>query len=181
LREQGMMAPIVTVTANDSEKAIIASLDAGASDCVVKPFKIGVLLARMRAHIRQFAHSDDAVPVIGPFAFRPGAKTLSLEEESGVSGHGAQGRGALRPVRLTDKEVQILKYLYLHAQDSAKNGSAHDVVGRDELLGEVWGYNAAVTTHTLETHVYRLRQKMERDPAHAEILVTEPGGYRLNL
>ena len=181
LREQGMMAPIVTVTANDSEKAIIASLDAGASDCVVKPFKIGVLLARMRAHIRQFAHSDDAVLVIGPFAFRPGAKTLSLEEESGVSGHGAQGRGALRPVRLTDKEVQILKYLYLHAQDSAKNGSAHDVVGRDELLGEVWGYNAAVTTHTLETHVYRLRQKMERDPAHAEILVTEPGGYRLNL
>lgn len=217
LRAQGMMAPIVMVSGDDSEKSIISSLDAGASDCVVKPFKIGVLLARMRAHIRQFSHSDDAVLVIGPFAFRPGAKTLTLEEEANVSQHqvqgqgaprsisgqgaqhsvsgrgaqhsvlgrGAQhsvsGRGAPRPVRLTDKEVQILKYLYLHAQDSAKNGAAHDVVGREELLGEVWGYNAAVTTHTLETHVYRLRQKMERDPAHAAILVTEPGGYRLNL
>lgn len=190
LRAQGMMAPIIIVTGDGSEKSIISSLDAGASDCVVKPFKIGVLLARMRAHIRQFSHSDDAVLVIGPFAFRPGAKTLVLEEGAGVSdahvqGQGAQhsvsGQGAPRPVRLTDKEVQILKYLYLHAQDSAKNGSAHNVVGREELLGEVWGYNAAVTTHTLETHVYRLRQKMERDPAHAAILVTEPGGYRLNL
>ncbi|MCR4378855.1 MAG: response regulator transcription factor [Rhodospirillales bacterium] len=190
LRAQGMMAPIIMVSANDSEKSIISSLDAGATDCVVKPFKIGVLLARMRAHIRQFAHSDDAVLVIGPFAFRPGAKTLMFEEDSGVSHHKVQGQGvprvtlgrdAPRPVRLTDKEVQILKYLYLHAQDSAKNGSVHNVVGREELLGEVWGYNAAVTTHTLETHVYRLRQKMERDPGHAEILVTEPGGYRLNL
>jgi DNA-binding response OmpR family regulator len=180
LREQGMMAPIVMLTADDSENAIISSLDAGATDCIVKPFKIGVLLARMRAHIRQFAHSDDAVLAIGPFAFRPGAKTLTGADEEAAQ-DSLRPAHPVRPVRLTDKEVQILKYLYMHAQDRAKNGGAHDVVGREELLGEVWGYNAAVTTHTLETHVYRLRQKMERDPAHAEILVTEPGGYRLNL
>lgn len=189
LREQGMMAPIIMLTANDSEQAIITSLDAGATDCVVKPFKIGVLLARMRAHIRQFEHSDEAVLVIGPFAFRPGAKTLTISgdtanqnepDEAGRLRTASNPVKPVRPVRLTDKEVQILKYLYMHAQDSAKKGSAHDVVGREELLGEVWGYNAAVTTHTLETHVYRLRQKMERDPAHAEIIVTEPGGYRLN-
>ena len=75
-----------------------------------------------------------------------------------------------RKIRLTEKETAILKYLY-RAGDR--------VVGRDTLLGEVWGYNAGVTTHTLETHVYRLRQKIERDPSQAEILVTEPGGYRL--
>ena len=72
--------------------------------------------------------------------------------------------------RLTEKETSILKFLY-------RSGAT--VVGRDTLLGEVWGYNAGVTTHTLETHVYRLRQKIEDDPSNAELLVTEPGGYRL--
>ena len=170
LRARGMMAPIVMLTADHSESAIIDGLDAGATDYVTKPFKLGVLLARIRAHIRQFEHSEDAVLAIGPFAFRPGAKTLTAQDADGA-----------RPVRLTDKEAQILKYLYMHAQDGAKGGPINGAVGRDELLGEVWGYNAAVTTHTLETHVYRLRQKIERDPAHAEILLTEPGGYRLAL
>ena len=118
---------------------------------------LSVLLARLRAHLRQSEHSDDAVLRIGPYTFQPGAKLM-------VDGSGR------KKVRLTEKETAILKYLY-RAGDR--------VIGRDTLLGEVWGYNAGVTTHTLETHVYRLRQKIERDPAHAEILLTEPGGYRL--
>src|SRR5207237_609542 len=98
-------------------------------------------------------HSDAAVLTIGPYSFQPGAK-LMID---------SSGR---KKVRLTEKETAILKYLY-RAGDR--------VIGRDTLLGEVWGYNAGVTTHTLETHVYRLRQKIERDPTHAELLVTEPG------
>ncbi len=129
----------------------------GADDYVTKPFRLSVLLARLRAHLRQSEHSDDAEFTIGPYAFRPSAKLLI-------------DPGGRKKVRLTEKETAILKYLY-RAGDRA--------IGRDTLLGEVWGYNAGVTTHTLETHVYRLRQKIERDPARAEILVTEPGGYRL--
>lgn len=167
LRAAGVSAPIVMLTADASEATTIEGLDAGATDYVSKPFKLGVLLARIRAHIRQYEHSEDAVLKIGRFAFRPGAKTLTHADDD--------GHDVGEAVRLTDKEAQILKYLYMHAHNA--QGSA--TVGRDELLGEVWGYNAGVTTHTLETHVYRLRQKIERDPSHAEILITDTGGYRL--
>jgi len=157
LRRTGVQVPIVMLTGADSEPDTILGLEAGADDYVTKPFRLSVLLARLRAHLRQSDQSDAAVFMIGPFTFRPGAKLLT--DQSGR-----------RKVRLTEKETAILKYLY-RAGDQA--------IGRDTLLDEVWGYNAGVTTHTLETHVYRLRQKIERDPARAEILVTEPGGYRL--
>jgi DNA-binding response OmpR family regulator len=157
MRRRGVTAPIIMLTAADSESDTVLGLDAGANDYVTKPFRLGVLLARLRAHLRQSDRSDDAEFTIGPYKFRPGAKLMT----------DAAGR---KKVRLTEKETAILKYLY-RAGDQA--------IGRDTLLGEVWGYNAGVTTHTLETHVYRLRQKIERDPTRAEILVTEPGGYRL--
>jgi DNA-binding response OmpR family regulator len=157
LRREGVRCPIIMLTAAGSDADAILGLDSGANDYVTKPFRLGVLLARLRAQLRQFEQSEDAVFSIGPYTFRPSAKLL-VEE------------GRNRKIRLTEKETAILKYLY-RAGDK--------VIGRDTLLGEVWGYNAGVTTHTLETHVYRLRQKIERDPSNAEILVTEPGGYRL--
>jgi DNA-binding response OmpR family regulator len=157
LRRSGVKSPISLLTAAESDADTILALDAGANDYVTKPFRLGVLLARMRAQLRQHEQSEDAVFTIGPYTFRPSAKLLTHGESK-------------KKVRLTEKETSILKYLY-------RSGDA--VVGRDKLLGEVWGYNAGVTTHTLETHVYRLRQKIEEDPSAAEILVTEPGGYRL--
>ena len=157
LRRGGIQVPIIMLTGADSEADTVLGLDSGADDYVTKPFRLGVLLARLRANLRQSEHSDDAEFAIGPYTFRPSAKLLT--DPSGG-----------RKVRLTEKETAILKYLH-RAGDQA--------IARDTLLGEVWGYNAGVTTHTLETHVYRLRQKIERDPAHAEILVTETGGYRL--
>jgi DNA-binding response OmpR family regulator len=157
LRDAAVQVPIVMLTGADSDADAVLGLDAGADDYVTKPFRLSVLLARLRAHLRQSEHSDDAEFTIGPYTFRPGAKLL-LDPS---------GR---KKVRLTEKETAILKYLY-RARDR--------VIGRGTLLGEVWGYNAGVTTHTLETHVYRLRQKIERDPTRAEILVTESGGYRL--
>jgi DNA-binding response OmpR family regulator len=157
IRGAGINVPIVMLTAADSEGDTVQGLDAGADDYVTKPFRLNVLLARLRAHLRQSEHRDDAVFAIGPYTFQPGAKLMTDQTRR-------------KKVRLTEKETAILRYLY-HAGDRA--------IGRATLLDEVWGYNAGVTTHTLETHVYRLRQKIERDPANAEILVTEPGGYRL--
>ena len=157
LRRAGVHSPIIMLTASSGDADTILGLDAGANDYVTKPFKLGVLLARLRAHLRQHEQSDDAVFAIGPYSFRPSAKML-LDEPN------------RKKIRLTEKETAIIKFLYR---------AGEKVVGRETLLNEVWGYNAGVTTHTLETHVYRLRQKIERDPANARILVTEPGGYRL--
>ena len=157
IRRSGIKVPIIMLTAADGEADTILGLESGANDYVTKPFRFGVLLARIRAHLRQHEQSEDAVFVIGPYTFKPGAKLL-LRDEGG------------QKIRLTEKETSILKYLY-RAGDKP--------VSRDQLLDEVWGYNAGVTTHTLETHVYRLRQKIEDDPSNARILITAPGGYRL--
>ena len=156
LRKGGFTAPIVMLTGHDTDSDTILGLEAGANDYVTKPFRFAVLLARIRAQLRQHEQSEDATFQVGPYTFKPGQKLL-------VEGDG-------KKVRLTEKEAGIIKYLYR---------ADRKVVGRDQLLAEVWGYNSGVTTHTLETHVYRLRQKIERDPSNAELLVTESGGYKL--
>jgi DNA-binding response OmpR family regulator len=156
LRKSGFKSPVIMLTGNDSEADMILGLDSGANDYVTKPFKFAVLLARIRAQLRQHEQSEDAVFTIGRFTFKPASKLL-VDEKGGK-------------IRLTEKETSILKFLYR---------SGEKVVTRDVLLQEVWGYNSGVTTHTLETHIYRLRQKIERDPSNSELLVTEPGGYKL--
>ena len=157
MRRGSVKSPIIMLTGSDTDADTILGLDVGANDYIIKPFRLGVLLARMRAQLRQHQQSKDTVFSIGPYTFKPNAQML-IEDASE------------KTVRLTEKETSILKFLY-RAGDK--------VVGRDQLLGAVWGYNAGVTTHTLETHVYRLRQKIELDPSNAEILVTELGGYHL--
>jgi len=156
LRKDGVSTPVIMLTAQSADADAILGLDAGANDYVTKPFRFAVLLARIRAHLRSHEQSEDAVFTIGPYEFRPAAKVLT------------DPRG--RKVRLTEKETNILKYLY---RAGAKP------VSREELLTEVWGYNAGVTTHTLETHIYRLRQKIEPEPGQARLLLTDAGGYRL--
>jgi DNA-binding response OmpR family regulator len=156
MRQDGFKSPVLLLTGHDSDSDEILGLESGANDYVTKPFRFSVLLARMRALMRQHDQSEDVVFTIGPYSFQPAAKLLEAD--------GGQ------KVRLTDKETSILKYLY---RQGAKT------ISRDILLQEVWGYNNRVTTHTLETHIYRLRQKIERDPSNARLLVTEEGGYRL--
>ena len=156
IRRNGYKGPVIMLTGQTSDSDTILGLDSGANDYVAKPFRFGVLLARIRAHLRQHEHSEDAIFKVGPYTFKPSAKMLVRDDN--------------KKIRLTEKETAIIKFLYRSGEQS---------VSRDTLLADVWGYNAGVSTHTLETHIYRLRQKIERDPSHAEILVTEGGGYRL--
>jgi DNA-binding response OmpR family regulator len=156
LRKDGFKNPIIMLTGQASDADTVLGLESGANDYVNKPFRFAVLLARIRAHLRQHEASDDAILQIGTYTFRPSSKHL-------VNPKGGK-------LRLTEKETAILRFLYRAGQQ---------VVTRDVLLREVWGYNANVTTHTLETHIYRLRQKIEADPANAALLLTEAGGYKL--
>lgn len=156
MRSQGYAGPVILLTAQDSEADVVSGLDSGANDYVTKPFRFGILTARIRAQLRVASQSDQAVFTIGPYLFKPAAKVL-------VAGDG-------KKTRLTEKETAILKHLHRAGQQ---------VVARDVLLHEIWGYNPTVSTHTLETHIYRLRQKMEQAPSQAAILLTEAGGYKL--
>lgn len=120
------------------------------------PTRVSTLLARIRSVIRSFEAREDPWLTIGAFRLMLGSKTL-------------MGPDGLFQ-KLTDKETDILRFMHR---------ARGEMVTREVLLAEVWGYNARVSTHTLETHIYRLRQKIELDPANAGLLVTEAGGYRL--
>jgi DNA-binding response OmpR family regulator len=156
LRKNGFKAPIIMLTGHGTDSDTILGLESGANDYVTKPFRFAVLLARIRAQLRQHEASEDVIFTIGPYTFRPSSKLL------------------LNPtgnkIWLTEKETSILRYLYRAGQRP---------VSRETLLQDVWGYNSAVTTHTLETHIYRLRQKIEKDATAPAILVTEGGSYKL--
>jgi DNA-binding response OmpR family regulator len=157
VRRQGHTMPIIMLSGATDEGDVVSGLNAGANDCIAKPFRVNELLARLQAQLRTFDASEDAVFTIGPYTFRPSAKLMVSADKTRL--------------RLTAKEVDVLKFLYRHA---------NRVVSRQVILDAVWGYNAGVTTHTLETHVHRLRRKIEVDPANCRILMTAPGGYRLD-
>jgi DNA-binding response OmpR family regulator len=156
LRKNGFKAPIIMLTGHNTDSDTILGLESGANDYVTKPFRFAVLLARIRAQLRQHEASEDAIFTIGPYTFRPRSKLF-------VNPKG-------KKIRLTDKETSILRYLYRAGKQA---------ISRETLLQEVWGYNSGIDTHTLETHIYRLRQKIEEDAAVPVILVTESSGYRL--
>jgi DNA-binding response OmpR family regulator len=158
LRQAGVKLPILMLTGAAGEQEVVRGLDAGANDYICKPFRTAELLARLHAQLRAFENSEDAAFVIGPYTFRPAARVLYRHSDR-------------RRLPLTAKEAAILKFLYRAGQRQTN---------RKDLLREVWGYNTTASTHTLETHIYRLRQKIERDPTNPSLLLTGKGGYRLS-
>jgi DNA-binding response OmpR family regulator len=156
LRLAGFKMPIIILTGADGEADVVRGLSSGANDYIAKPFRAAELAARLQAQLRTFDNSEDAVFALGQFVFHPAKGQLRDVIKK-------------RVVRLTGKEVGLLKFLH----------RAEAGVDRQVLLTQVWGYNSGITTHTLETHIYRLRQKIETDPANPTLLISVAGGYRL--
>jgi DNA-binding response OmpR family regulator len=158
LRTEGLAIAIVLMAAGErAADAARAALEAGADDCLARPFRAGHLVARLDAAWRQRGGARDADVALGDWTFRAGAK--QLVDASG------------RTVRLTEKETAILEALR-RAYPAA--------VPRETLLAEVWGYGEGIDTHTLQTHVYRLRRKIEPE-GQGRLVLSDEGGYRLGL
>ena len=155
LRNGGFKNPIIMLITQSDESNVDNKLTIEANEHIIKPFKYPALLKSIELQLRQSGKSEDTQHNIGSYVFKPNSKVLESKNKS---------------IRLTEKENDILKFLYQNLET---------IVSREILLHEVWGYNSKVTTHTLETHIYRLRQKIEIDPANACFLITETGGYRL--
>lgn len=157
LRAQGVATPILMLTARNEEADRVLGLDLGADDYVTKPFSIRELLARVRAVLRR-ARPPKSLPTEVRFG-AVAVNFLSYEARRGS-----------QTIEMTRKEFELLRYLAAHAGQ---------VVSRDELLNEVWGYEKYPTTRTVDNHIAGLRAKLERDPAAPEHLKTIHGvGYK---
>jgi two-component system alkaline phosphatase synthesis response regulator PhoP len=157
LRGKGIDVPIIMLTARGEEADRVRGLELGADDYITKPFSLRELLARVRAVLR-----------------RPGPRQKGLELAFGdvrVRLRGRQAFRAGREVTLTRKEFDLLAYLLEHRGE---------IVTRERLLDEVWGYERFPTTRTVDTHILRLRRKFEADPDRPAFILTVHGqGYRL--
>ena len=157
LRLVGYKKPIIMLINRNSNLDIPDGHNHKADEYIIKPFRYPVLLKSIETQLHKFKKSENTQYSIGNYIFKPNSKILESNKN--------------RSIRLTEKENNILKFLYKNLGNT---------VSRETLLHEVWGYNSKVTTHTLETHIYRLRQKIEDDPSNACFLITEPGGYKLH-
>jgi DNA-binding response OmpR family regulator len=155
-RRQGARMPMILL-GSDGDAAMILALEAGAIDYLAKPIRANVLMARLRAHLRQYEQCEAASIPMGRFVLHVADKRL-LDMTSGTA------------IRLTARETDLLKYLH-RAGDRA--------VSQARLLTDVWGYHAGVDTHTVQTHVHRLRRKIGDDRHSAKLIVTDGHGYRL--
>ena len=159
LRRRGVGLPVMLMSDSAAEDEVVQGLDAGADDFIVRPVRPRELAARVRVQLRASATREDAELRIGPAVFRPASRTLVHPD-------------VVRPLKLTEKETALLLRLY-RAEGRA--------VSRQTLLREVWGYSPDVSSHTVETHSYRLRRKIEPTLQSPALLLSESGGYRLAL
>ncbi len=154
LHKQQLQVPTILLLSSGADAG-----DAEASNIVYKPLVLNNFFNLLQAGINIYENSSDGYLNFNQYELRPSKKEILNLRNNEI-------------IKLTEKEVAIIKYLY-KAKDK--------IVSKNELLQEVWGYSPEVTTHTIETHIYRLRQKVEHEDAAAQIILTSDGGYQLKL
>ena len=158
LRQKNVGIPILMLTAKGEEVDKVVGLEIGADDYITKPFSVRELLARIKAHIRQTKRGEKNVPRLYSF----GDVEIDFT-------HFTVRRGE-KEWELTSLEMEILKYFIAHEGE---------VVNRNDLLDKVWGYEKYPTTRTIDNHILKLRKKIEKDPAHPQVILSIYGeGYR---
>lgn len=159
LRHDSFRPPILVFGPGEADETAIAALESGATDYLPMPVKAPVFMARLRAHLRQHDESDFVAYRFGPFDFEPGNRLL-------------KDREAGRKIHLTLIETKLTRTLL------QQPGAFAD---REDLMVALWGTCDARTSHAIDSHVYRMRQKIEPDPKEPVRLVTEGRNYRLVL
>ena len=158
-RSHGITTPIIMLTAKGEEVDKVIGLEFGADDYITKPFSLRELLARVKAVLRRTAAGaavTDAVITIGHL-------------EVNFEAYSAAKKG--KPVSMSSKEFDILRYLWQHQKQ---------VISRDDLLTNVWGYDESITSRTVDNFIVKLRKNIEKDPSHPQHIITVHGtGYKL--
>ncbi len=161
VRQQGIHTPILMLTARGQVVDRVVGLKLGADDYLVKPFEMAELLARIEALLRRSATSGTGATVVAE-TFRFGDIAIDFRR--------AEVTKSGRALELSAREFKLLRYFVEH------RGAA---LSRDELLNEVWGYNAMPSTRTVDVHIAWLRQKVEDNPRHPRHILTVHGlGYK---
>ena len=145
-------APVIFLNQDDND-------DIKAHSIIQKPFLLSNFLDTIKASINIFENSDEGNLEFNNYVLYPSRKEILNKRDKSVT-------------KLTEKEVSIIKYLH-------KN--IGKIVSKNDLMQEVWEYSAEVATHTVETHIYRLRQKVEQDNQESQLIITSEGGYQLKI
>lgn len=158
-RAQGVTTPIIMLTAKGEEVDKVLGLEFGADDYITKPFSLRELIARVKAVLRR----SPTGKVSTETTIKLGMLEIDFESYT------ATKKG--KEVAMTSKEFDVIKYLWEHQKQ---------VVKRDDLLTDVWGYNESISSRTVDNFIVKLRQKIEKDPSHPKHIITLHGtGYKL--
>ena len=157
IKESQITNKILFLIEPGSEEVSITERSSDQYHIINKPFKFQHFMKKINFLLAKLSGADNVSHVVGPFIFFPKRKMIKTNDR--------------KKIELTEKEVDILRCLL---------STDEEIVDREKLLKQVWNYNPDVTTHTLDTHIYRLRQKLEKNPSIPRLIISEGGGFKIN-